>query len=76
MCSEEGEENSKLIELDKQIILWNSNEAWYISTTVDDSRDTKRHHHVQSKWYIVIGSTIITSPHCSISLRPEESGPG
>ena len=76
MCSKEGEENSKLIELDKQIILWNANKAWYISTTMDDSRDTKRHHHVQSKGDIVIGSTVITSPHCPISLRTEESGSG
>ena len=37
MSSEKGEKDTKLIKLYEQIIVWESKESWYISTTMDYS---------------------------------------
>jgi hypothetical protein len=40
VSTEEGEVDTELVELDEDVIVWDSVEAWYISTTEDDSRNS------------------------------------
>ena len=66
--SEEGVEDSKLVELDPEIIRGDTKESWYVSATKDYSRNTKSEEHVDGERYVVEAGLGVASPHATVSL--------
>jgi len=72
MCSEEGHEDTQLVELDEEVVSWVSPKARHVSTSEHDSRDSQLQQHGNRGLHTPVLSQAISSPHGAIPLRAEE----
>lgn len=73
MSSEEWVEDACLVFLNELVVCWDSFKTWKIGTSEDHARDSECKCHTQIRVDIVICDLAVTSPHSSVTLRPEES---
>ena len=74
MSAEEGIVHAELVESYPDLLGWNTDEAWYVSSTEDVSSKTVLHDHLDGSEELFILSEVVSSPVGAELLGAEEVG--
>ena len=75
VSTEERIIHAELVKSYPDILRWDANEAWYISSTKYISSKTILHDHLDRSKELGILSVVVSSPVCAKFLGAEEKGP-
>ena len=74
MSAEEGIVHTELVESYPDILGWNTDEAWYVSSAENVSSETVLHDHLDGSEELFILSEVVSSPVGAELLGAEEEG--
>ena len=74
MSAEEGIVHTELVESYPDLLGWNTDEAWYVSSAENVSSKTVLHDHLDGSEELVILSEVVSSPVGAELLGAEEEG--